>query len=860
MRVRILPLVIGVVTLGVLCFTTAVGAVHPALTAGPAPSGLPAPLELATGKPAGGESPSGGIEYLISDSQQDIAARAFSTRLAFRVRDAAALTRAAEISIGFEPSYEQIVVHHIRVMRDGEVQERLRLEDFEILRQERDRDRAMYDGRLTAVVQLSDVRVGDVIDYAYTRTGWNPVFGDLFFDSLSLGWSDGIQHFRLRFVTPSTRPLQVRAHGPVSDAETHHRRAGPSEIWEWHAHPLKAIRADNDTPSWFSSYPWLQVSEFSQWSDVVAWALPMYSPAVPLPETIVELQQSLGLTDPAKSADERVLAALEFVQRDVRYLGIEMGARSHRPNPPEVTLRNRFGDCKDKTLLLCALLQGTGIEARPALVNTARGEKLDDWLPSPLAFDHVIVRASVPGHGTVWIDPTILFQEGDLEQRSAPNYGRALVIEPGVTELDSMSRPPPARPRIREDVEITTKHFDEPAFMRVTTLYLGSRATSMRSYLADQTSETLTQTYHSYYLKTYPGLAVEQPVSWTDDKSANRVTTIEHYRITDFWTRLEDGRRQASVSAETISSLVRAPEDQARKSPLALAHPVEVETRIKLSMPSDWEVLASKMEIRDRAFVYESETEGQGNEVRLRYSYRTRADHVEPGDVPGYVAKLAKVRDDIGYVFTYTPPTGPAPFRLNYHTVASMAVTAAAGLVVAYRVLRRQGRAPASIPESPGLPPPLPRSRPGIGGWLWLPAIGLITNPFVLIGAFSTGATGYFDASVWTALVSPESTAYSPALAGLILVEAAANTWLLCHGLLVLILFFSGRRETRPWIVALLLLQVIVIVGDQLAHQAVTSETLQPEDFGEIVRSLVGAAIWIPYFLVSKRVKKTFVR
>ena len=33
-------------------------------------------------------------------------------------------------------------------------------------------------------------------------------------------------------------------------------------------------------------------------------------------------------------------------------------------------MERRFGDCKDKTLLLLSLLDALGIEAYPALVNT----------------------------------------------------------------------------------------------------------------------------------------------------------------------------------------------------------------------------------------------------------------------------------------------------------------------------------------------------------------------------------------------------------------------------------------------------------------------------------------------------------
>ena len=70
-----------------------------------------------------------------------------------------------------------------------------------------------------------------------------------------------------------------------------------------------------------------------------------------------------------------------------------MGRGSHEPQQPAVVLAQRYGDCKDKALLLAALLRELGVEAYPALVNTKLRQRLDDYLPSPFLFDHVITRS-----------------------------------------------------------------------------------------------------------------------------------------------------------------------------------------------------------------------------------------------------------------------------------------------------------------------------------------------------------------------------------------------------------------------------------------------------------------------------------
>jgi hypothetical protein len=81
-----------------------------------------------------------------------------------------------------------------------------------------------------------------------------------------------------------------------------------------------------------------------------------------------------------------------------------------------------------------------GIEAAPALVNSSDKSSLDSWQPTPFAFDHVIVRARINGR-TYWLDPTISYQRGGLENYYDPPFERSLVLKAGTTELEKIPRP-----------------------------------------------------------------------------------------------------------------------------------------------------------------------------------------------------------------------------------------------------------------------------------------------------------------------------------------------------------------------------------------------------------------------------------
>ncbi len=78
---------------------------------------------------------------------------------------------------------------------------------------------------------------------------------------------------------------------------------------------------------------------------------------------------------------EKIAAVLNFVQEEVRYLGFESGLGSYKPFAPNQVFEQRYGDCKDKSLLMVTMLRKMGIEAYPVLVNTALKHNINAVLP-----------------------------------------------------------------------------------------------------------------------------------------------------------------------------------------------------------------------------------------------------------------------------------------------------------------------------------------------------------------------------------------------------------------------------------------------------------------------------------------------
>ena len=148
----------------------------------------------------------------------------------------------------------------------------------------------------------------------------------------------------------------------------------------------------------------------------------------------------------------------------------------------------------------------------------------------------------------------------------------------------------------------------------------------------------------------------------------------------------------------------------------------------------------------------------------------------------------------------------------------------------------------------------------GIGGWLILPAIGLVLTPILLLVTITRDLLPALQPEVWNALTEPGSQAYHPMWSTVILFEAVANVGFLVFTLWLGYLFVRQSSRTPAVFIVWLLINVAIQVIDLLLAQSipVVAEESTAAVGREIFRAILQAAIWIPYFLRSERVRNTF--
>ena len=179
----------------------------------------------------------------------------------------------------------------------------------------------------------------------------------------------------------------------------------------------------------------IQFTRFASWSEVASAFEPLFTRARKLePGSGLAREADRIIAEKADPLD-RMMAALQLSQEQVRYVALLLGDGAYVPTPAEENWERKFGDCKGKTALLLALLDRMGIAAVPLLVKSTEGEMLGERLPGIDVFDHVIVKARI-GSQLFYLDPTDYGQRSvDEVSGSALGYGLPLVADGSLEKL-----------------------------------------------------------------------------------------------------------------------------------------------------------------------------------------------------------------------------------------------------------------------------------------------------------------------------------------------------------------------------------------------------------------------------------------
>ena len=380
-------------------------------------------------------------------------------------------------SFVFDPNYQKLIIHYINIIRNSKIIKKLKRSELKVIQQEKDLKKKLYDGSLTALIFLKDIQVGDILDYAFTIKGFNPAFENKESGVLSLGWNDPVKEVSYRVITKKNNPIYIRNY--LTDIQPIINQNSEFSDYTWKSKNIEEVLVDDDLPSWYEAYPYVEFSNYKDWGDVVDWALTKYV----IPNLISPKLRNIvsNIKQEFKNPEDQALSALRFVQNEINYLGIELGKGGYVPRDPNTVMSRKYGDCKDKVLLLCTMLKQLGVNAYPALVHTDFKDKVENWIPTPKTFDHVIAKINIGGK-SFWVDPTISQQHGKLENNYLPDYKKALLIKKSETKFSPIPFVSIKYSRYAVKEIFDVREYNTPSILTIISEYQGNQADNTREY------------------------------------------------------------------------------------------------------------------------------------------------------------------------------------------------------------------------------------------------------------------------------------------------------------------------------------------------------------------------------------------
>lgn len=793
-----------------------------------------------------------GVITLLFDQQINETNKHFFYRYITKITENVGVQSGSSINVLYDPSYENLEFHSIDIIRDGKTIDKLKTSDFQVIRRELNSESYIYDGSLSALSNLSDIRVGDIIDYSYSLKGSNPIHKGNFSTSFYLNNTQPLGKLNVKLISKKNLKFKY----VNTDLEFITSKKGNDKVYKITKENIPSLEYDITSPSWKPQFSSVFVSNYNSWQEIVDWGVDVFNVNKSLSK---ELNTKIAeINKNSKNSEEKITATLNFIQDEIRYLGLESGIGAYEPFSSNKVFKQRYGDCKDKSLLMVTMLNKMGIEAYPMLVNTYLKQTINDVLPSPIMFDHCVVKVIDESAGVLWYDPTIANQGGTYDKKAFPDYRYGLVLKKGNTELDQIYS------LSDNDFEITdTYELEEVgngATLKTKIVYYDDQADALRNYFLNNSINTIKKQYESLYAEYYYNIKASELPKYTDDREKNVFTTYQEYKIDSIWQpSLNDNQIATSFYPYSVINSLNMPAKRERELPFAINYPLSRTHKINIKLPQKWNILNDRFSINSANIFYEFDVKYKPSQdlISLNYFLKVKKDHVTIEEFPEYYENLKKIDTNIAFSLLI-PKDGGGLISMNINSSNTLNYLGIFLLLFIFLAsiwfaIKAYAYDPEPVIES------YFEENKKIDGWLILIGIILCFSPFGILFDLLTNQAAFLNGS-WIQILNSNSDFYNFPLGVVVFFELIVNILLLVFTFLFIILFFK-KRSSFPKLYAYGLIGfTIFLVLDIFLVKAFSKININFFESPLILISLIRTGIVSAYLLISDNVKETFVK
>jgi len=304
-----------------------------------------------------------------------------------------------DIKRRFDQRWERLTVEGARTIKEDGTQIEVPPNARNIINPPELSAATIYANVRELVVSFPGLEENSIIDYQLKLKSERPLEDRFFWGSELFGGEEPILKKEFSISLPQGKRFNYELLNGLSSPRV--ERKGGRVKYTWQVSNAPQLTPELAMPPLTEVVPRLLYSSFDSWEDVGKWLGGKFFPKLEMGGEVEA--KAAELCQGANSDEEKVEKIFLWVATQVRNVPLRLGDGGYTPHRASLVLQDRYGDPRDKGILLLGLLRAEGIEAWPVLVNNSN-QKVVEGIPSPGQFDGLIIAVIQSGR-TIWLDP-----------------------------------------------------------------------------------------------------------------------------------------------------------------------------------------------------------------------------------------------------------------------------------------------------------------------------------------------------------------------------------------------------------------------------------------------------------------------
>lgn len=418
--------------------------------------------------------------------------------LAYTLTDPANLEKASTYDTIVEEN-ETFLIHRISVIRDGQLIDKLPDITIKVLDNENESGSGVINKSKKINISIKDLRLYDILiledskEKIFTEKDFvRKEYSRYIWVSPDSYWAYG--NYKFELINHRNDEFEYKKsffrdeNGNLLESEVGIIPSGETFVQELHNYL-------NPTDPNREIFPYIDFATKSNWEKLSNFIFPYYDEVInkfKLEDFAPNLVEKLNEID---DLEDKIQYAIEYVQNHIYYIYNADEMSGHKPQEADVTYNNKQGDCKAKSILLKVIFDYLGLDSSIILLNYNTDFYLKYYLPSLLAFNHVIIKVQHKG-STYYVDPTMRGEFGWLENRSFIYFCHYLEIKPN---QQLQARPAYEFPKFCIDEKVTVNVKGNIGSLEAETLFRYNRANNMRRYFKNTNKREIIDSWNSFF-------------------------------------------------------------------------------------------------------------------------------------------------------------------------------------------------------------------------------------------------------------------------------------------------------------------------------------------------------------------------